>query len=201
MNNKILPTNVKINKRTKNGYTNFHIFRENRILKIKQNGLTCERCGKVEKRIHVHHRDLSKNNHELYNLICVCSQCHRDLHKGHWICSYDGCLNIHYALGLCQYHWNRFKKKEKQDNRPWENKLEGEAQYIFDCAFLKLSDRQRLVINLRFYENYTLDQIADKLKCSRERVRQIESKSLRIMENSIKKINLDNFGISPIIKI
>jgi RNA polymerase primary sigma factor len=47
------------------------------------------------------------------------------------------------------------------------------------AALENLSDKQRLVVRMRFWEDKTLQQIGDVLGLSRERVRQIEADSLQ----------------------
>lgn len=67
----------------KNGvaeYPKHTIMKRNRKLKILQvNGL-CEKCG--QKGFHIHHKDGSKDNHNLDNLMFLCIKCHYALHSG-----------------------------------------------------------------------------------------------------------------------
>ena len=58
-------------------YPNHHLMRKNRLIKLAQQPL-CEECHK--KATQIHHKDLSKDNHDLDNLMSVCCQCHADIH-------------------------------------------------------------------------------------------------------------------------
>lgn len=59
-----------------------------------------------------------------------------------------------------------------------------DSQAKLNLALLKLSDKQRAVIIMRFVEDKTLQQVADLLGVSRERVRQIEKRSLERLQRS-----------------
>ncbi len=68
------------NKGSRNGnwkggtskYPNNSLMKKNRLI-ILLNNPKCERCG--GKATQVHHKDFSKNNHSLSNLIPVCNRC------------------------------------------------------------------------------------------------------------------------------
>lgn len=51
-----------------------------------------------------------------------------------------------------------------------------------------LTNRELLVIKMRFWEDMTLEEVAEKLAVTRERVRQIEGKALRrLRERSVRE--------------
>jgi len=54
------------------------VLHNNRITKLQQTKRICEICG--EEGEIVHHKDHSKDNHEIDNLIVVCRKCHWLLH-------------------------------------------------------------------------------------------------------------------------
>ena len=60
-----------------------------------------------------------------------------------------------------------------------------------------MSDKQREVVERRFglhgYENSTLEQVANELGVTRERVRQIESRALNKLRRSHKRYSLQGF--------
>lgn len=59
-------------------YKNYHIMQECRIALLKRTKGRCELCDNRGR--HIHHLDNSKINHDLENLILVCSKCHSFLH-------------------------------------------------------------------------------------------------------------------------
>jgi hypothetical protein len=64
------------NPRWKGGiseYTNHSLMKKNRLIILMQNP-KCEICGKPATEIH--HKDGSKTNHRLSNLVAVCHKCH-----------------------------------------------------------------------------------------------------------------------------
>lgn len=109
--------------------------------------------------------------------------------SGNYICSMDNCFNNHYALGLCRYHWNKLKIKEKQNNL-WEGINEVDMNIIFDIALNKLSEREKKIITLRFFYQKTLQEIGDLFKVSRDRIRQIEYEALKKMRRMIRKSDI-----------
>lgn len=52
-----------------------------------------------------------------------------------------------------------------------------------------LPDRERRIIDLRFYEGKTLEQVAQKFGVTRERVRQIEIKTMHRLRNNFEEVN------------
>lgn len=60
-----------------NGYSNHHILKKNRLVILLENP-KCEWCGEPAQL--VHHRDRSRSNHVLSNLMPVCCKCHTRLH-------------------------------------------------------------------------------------------------------------------------
>jgi 5-methylcytosine-specific restriction endonuclease McrA len=62
-------------------------FVEARVKALKRDSYTCQYCGAKDKKLLVHHKDLSGDNYyyhtvnnELSNLITLCYKCH---HKAH----------------------------------------------------------------------------------------------------------------------
>jgi 5-methylcytosine-specific restriction endonuclease McrA len=43
------------------------------------NGI-CERCGDIEERMHIHHRDRNRSNNHISNLDYLCGSCHNQVH-------------------------------------------------------------------------------------------------------------------------
>ena len=69
------------NPRWNNGvseYPNHIILKKNRIKILKKTHGKCELCG-ISAKI-IHHKDGSKNNHDLKNLIALCRNCHNIIH-------------------------------------------------------------------------------------------------------------------------
>ena len=74
------------NKGEKNGnwkggvsfYKNHYTMKQHRLTKLQQTNWHCELCGNPAKR--VHHKDKTKDNHAIDNLLVVCLRCHRKLH-------------------------------------------------------------------------------------------------------------------------
>ena len=54
------------------------IWEPNRLIVITRNP-QCELCG--AKGEHVHHKDNNRTNHDLFNLMVLCSVCHSYLHR------------------------------------------------------------------------------------------------------------------------
>lgn len=60
----------------------------------------------------------------------------------------------------------------------------GELMPLVEKAMLKLTAKQRTVINARFIHGRKLREIGEELGVTRERVRQIESKALRLLRQN-----------------
>jgi len=60
-------------------YLNHPTLKKNRLKRLQQAKGMCEICT-TNRADCVHHKDLTKNNHKLNNLLCVCRKCHRFLH-------------------------------------------------------------------------------------------------------------------------
>jgi RNA polymerase sigma factor (sigma-70 family) len=108
--------------------------------------------------------------------------------SGYYICSYDGCLERHYALGLCRKHWNRANLKkfqEEQGNRLWMGFSEKEIDAYLEFALSELSERERQVIHSRFIMGKTLREAGIELSVTRQRVMQIESVALRKIRSTV----------------
>lgn len=108
----------------------------------------------------------------------------RTYNRKHYICEMDGCLEKHYALGLCHRHWNFLKFKEKQDNSLWAGIEKVDMQDEVSNALAILDEREAAVFYSRLAGN-TLGVTGEKLGISRERVRQIEEFSLLKMRKWI----------------
>lgn len=168
-------------------YFDVKLFKKNKLLKIKNNGKKCEMCGKFGN--HVHHKDFSRNNHNIENLMVLCPQCHRQLHRRVWLCSYDSCVRPHYGLGLCLYHWNLFTLNKKSNDTFifWGNTNESEIKDMCNFALSCLSTRERAIVTSRFYEDMTLKETGKYNNVTRERIRQIEIKALKKMRRMVRK--------------
>jgi len=58
-------------------YLQHYILKKNRLVVLKKSQHKCSICG--NKAVEVHHKDFSKSNHCLSNLVSVCKQCHRSV--------------------------------------------------------------------------------------------------------------------------
>jgi RNA polymerase nonessential primary-like sigma factor len=74
-------------------------------------------------------------------------------------------------------------------------------QANLDKWLSKLNDKQREVVERRFglhgYENSTLEQVANELGVTRERVRQIQMDALRRLRDILER---DGFSVEAIFK-
>jgi DNA-directed RNA polymerase sigma subunit (sigma70/sigma32) len=97
----------------------------------------------------------------------------------------------HYALGLCHKHWAIFIREKKYDSTyiNWNFLNETEIKESLNCAFSKLTSREQDILELRFYNDLTLENIANMNHVTRERVRQIEAKAIKKMEHILRKEN------------
>lgn len=71
----------KLNPKWRGGvcyYPDYGELKRNRLIILMQNP-KCEICKKQTK--HIHHKDKSRNNHTLNNLMAVCPKCHTNLHS------------------------------------------------------------------------------------------------------------------------
>lgn len=59
-------------------YTNHYLMKKNRLIILLNNPI-CEICKK-EQAQQVHHKDNSKDNHGLNNLMAICTKCHANIH-------------------------------------------------------------------------------------------------------------------------
>ena len=72
---------------------------------------------------------------------------------------------------------------------------DGKLKKLFiEKAILTLNERERTIIKLRKLKekSVTLDELGQILKLSKERVRQIETKALQKLKNSILEISQQN---------
>jgi len=56
-------------------YPNHALMKRNRLLKLKECNYICQQCFK-NRATEIHHKDFSKDNHSLDNLIPMCRPCH-----------------------------------------------------------------------------------------------------------------------------
>lgn len=91
----------------RNGYP--RTFYRNRKIALIRDSYRCQCCGDKKNKIIVHHLDCDKNNNSPSNLITLCDQCHRSLHK-----KYSNSLlrssNI-YKLFPKSFVWGKFGKR------------------------------------------------------------------------------------------
>ncbi len=66
------------NKKKKSQYPNMGLLMNNRDIVIKNQNGKCAHCE--DKGFHIHHKDLTKTNHSVENLIYLCASCHGKLH-------------------------------------------------------------------------------------------------------------------------
>lgn len=61
-------------------------------------GYACQLCGLIDISNHVHHIDKNHANNDSYNLVPLCSQCHKLVHKNLFIAFRDPDENISHSL-------------------------------------------------------------------------------------------------------
>ena len=61
-------------------YKNYHLMRKNCNIKLQKSRSRCKKCNKYKNVLYTHHKDFSKNNNYLKNLIAICQSCHMLLH-------------------------------------------------------------------------------------------------------------------------
>lgn len=110
--------------------------------------------------------------------------------SGLYICTYNNCLEYHYALGLCRKHWNLLALKRKQE-KDFDTKLfaelkDDEIKSLLNELLENLTDRERDIINSRFFMNKTLQEVGDMYQLTKERVRQIENQVLLRLRKNVK---------------
>ena len=66
--------------RSKQGYGSGWTHALRKVI-LERDGYLCQICGNGL-RLHVHHRDLTKTNHAVENLITLCQSCHVKVHHG-----------------------------------------------------------------------------------------------------------------------
>lgn len=80
---------------------------------------------------------------------------------------------------------------------PFPQQFVPERQAAVQAALNRLADDRRKIINLRYGfadgRNRTLEQVAKELNVTRERIRQIEGKALRILHHPSRSTNLRLF--------
>jgi len=88
-------------------YPNHYLMKKNRLIILMQNP-KCEICGNPATEIH--HKDFSKNNHKLSNLMATCHRCNNHL-SSKFYQKYGMTLNeITSKLGRSHYYWWRHQK-------------------------------------------------------------------------------------------
>lgn len=114
----------------------------------------CEDCNKAA--LVLHHKDFSKTKHTIYNLVCLCQACHMKRHKKHG--------DIAGSKPKLFYKKHTLLDWSKQMGIPYAT-LYGRFQRSGSIESLK-SKFEKIYAS-------TLQEIGDKLKISRERVRQL----------------------------
>ncbi len=74
-----------------------------------------------------------------------------------------------------------------EDKNPEEHLIENEVKQAIADELKKLSDKERLVLVLYYYEELTFREIAEILKLSESRVSQLHAEALRKIKNSLKE--------------
>ena len=69
-----------------------------------------------------------------------------------------------------------------------ENEHENFTRKTLREKMMDLPDRERYIIEKRYFENQTLKQVADKVGLSKERIRQIQKKTLARLRNDLQKV-------------
>ena len=64
------------------GYKNHYDMKKIRKVKMEQAGYKCELCHTDNKRLQLHHKDRTKYNHNIENLLLLCTACHGLQRKG-----------------------------------------------------------------------------------------------------------------------
>jgi hypothetical protein len=59
-------------------YPNHRLMQKNRLIKLESINYICEECG--DKATEVHHKDKTKINHDIENLIGLCHKCHMSVY-------------------------------------------------------------------------------------------------------------------------
>lgn len=80
---------------------------------------------------------------------------------------------------------------------PYERAMEAGVEWL-ESALYELSQRERYIIRCRFgwgreFEPRTLQEIADELGISRERVRQLEARAIKTLQEVAQKVDLAAF--------
>lgn len=77
-------------------------------------------------------------------------------------------------------------KDETIDSSPEESAIKNDTLRELEVAIEKLSERDKIIINLYYYEGLTYKEIGEILKISESRVSQIHSKAIVKMRNQFK---------------
>lgn len=88
----------RLKKSCNSPYNHSSYIKNSNVLKAIYNGL-CQVCKEYKKEIEVHHNDGNHNNHDIFNLVHCCKNCHIMIHKGR--------ANI---LGIKKEHIMMFEK-------------------------------------------------------------------------------------------
>lgn len=98
----------------------------------------------------------------------------------------DACLAIKKNLG--RVFW--FKKEVNIATLPWANPnlieykpFEEDAKQAIKDALNTLPEKERKIIELRYLHNMTLEEVGQIFKNSKERIRQIEAKGLKLLRH------------------
>jgi len=75
-----------------------------------------------------------------------------------------------------------------------EQRLDNGLEVAMDECLATLTEREKRVIEARFYEARTLDDIANEFQLGKERIRQIEAKAMRKLRNPNRIRKLGGFA-------
>lgn len=104
-------------------YPNHYLMKKNRLIILMQNP-KCERCGKPATQIH--HKDFTKTNHKLNNLVAICHKCNVRL-SSKFYQRYGLTLDeITEQLGMSRTYWWKHQNKLKKvlfDNKSKSDKI------------------------------------------------------------------------------
>jgi DNA-directed RNA polymerase sigma subunit (sigma70/sigma32) len=65
---------------------------------------------------------------------------------------------------------------------------------VIDSALKTITQREEKIVRARFYEELTLEEVADRFGVTRERVRQIESRALRKLRHPKRSCELKQYS-------
>jgi len=136
-------------------YPNHYEMKQKRLIKFNQTNFICEKCRK-ERAKYIHHKDKTKSNHSMDNLMPVCPKCHADLHKGERGRPRKTPLEWGYS-GSNEY--------SKQRYRQYKNKILGDSK-----KYYSINREERLEYSKKYHQEH-LEKIKSYQKEYRNRQR------------------------------